>query len=167
MARFLHRPLLAAGLLFAATYLLAAQAPPDLADHRTVATALTCTPARAAPAAGGPERTGYLGVAVTRDAQGRLVVEDVQPDSPGARAGVKKGDLVSRVGDRPVATPQDLREWLQTYGPGTAVKLGLVRDGQAVELTATLAATSRPMSAKGGKGGKGGMGAKGGKKGFA
>src|SRR5262249_45606391 len=90
-------------------------------------------------------QTGYLGAAVQRDGKGRLVVEEVQPESPADKAGVKKGDVVTRVGDHPVRTPDAFREWVQTHGPGNAVKIGLLREDKSVEVTATLIATSRPM----------------------
>ena len=133
-------------------------------DYRTVARAITTKPTTDTP--GGAGQTGYLGVSVIRDAQGHLVVEDVSTDSPGAKAGLKTGDRITRIGDRAVTSPQAFREWLQTYSPGATVKLAVLRADQTVELTATLTATSRPMTlAKGGgKGGKGG--GKGGKGGF-
>ena len=129
----------------------------DLSEYRTVATAKTATVAKKASA--GPGQTGYLGVAVERDAQGRLVVDDVQPGSPGDKAGIKKGDLVTRVGDHAVSSAQGFREWLQSYNAGDAVKIGLVREDKALEVTATLAATSRPMTPGTGGGKGGGKGA--------
>src|SRR5205823_1562966 len=110
----------------------------------------------------GPGQTGYLGVAVVRDVKGRLVVEDVSPDAPGAKAGLKAGDVITHVGDQAVNTPQAFREWLQTHTPGTAVKIGYVRNDKAGTASAMLAATSRPMTFTGkgggfkGKGGGGG-----------
>jgi M6 family metalloprotease-like protein len=112
----------------------------DLSDYRTVDKAVT---AKITPSRSG--QTGYLGVAAERDTQGRLVVEEVQADSPAAKAGLKKGDLVTRVGDHPVHTPQAFREWLQTYGAGDSVKIGLLRQEKPVEVSATLTAVSRPM----------------------
>lgn len=120
---------------------LAADATPDLADYRTVATAITA-PVRSAAHSG---QTGYLGAVVRRDAQGRLAVESVQPGSPADAAGLKPGDVVTRVGDQAVKTADAFREWLQARSPGETVKLGLIRGDKTVEVTATLSATSRPM----------------------
>jgi M6 family metalloprotease-like protein len=114
---------------------------PDPSEYRTAENAVA---AKVGPA-GQAGRTGYLGVTLQRDARGRLAVEEVQPDSPAAQAGLKKGDVVTRVGDQAVRTPDGFREWLQTRGPGDAVKLALLRDDKPVEVTATLTATSRPM----------------------
>ncbi len=71
-------------------------------------------------------QTGYLGVA-RRSATTRAGSSSrrSQPDSPAAKAGLKKGDVVTRVGDQPVRTPDAFREWLQAHGPGETVKLGL------------------------------------------
>src|SRR5436309_734653 len=71
------------------------------ADYRTPETAITAKiqPA-AAPAAGGP--VAFLGLHVQPDAMGRLVVDDVQPDSPAEKAGVKAGDLLTRVDGKAV-----------------------------------------------------------------
>jgi M6 family metalloprotease-like protein len=136
---------LPAVVLLAGCLLRAAEPAPDLADYRTVEKAVTAE-VRKAPA-GQSGQTGYLGASLQRDAHGRLVVEEVQPDSPAASAGLKPGDAVTRVGERPVKTPEAFREWLQTRGPGEVVPLGLLRDGKPVEVNVTLAATSRPMKA--------------------
>ncbi len=118
---------------------------PDLTGYRTVANAVT---AKVVPNPGRVGQVGYLGVAVRRDGAGRLVVEEIQPGSPADKAGVKRGDLVRRVGEQSVKTPDEFREWLQTRGPGETVKLGMKRDGKETEVSATLTALSRPMSGR-------------------
>ncbi len=121
------------------------QASPNLADYRTVANAVT---AKIVPGSGRPGQTGYLGVAVKRDDKGQLVVEEVQIDSPAARAGIKRGDQVLRVGDQAVRTADAFREWLQAHGPGEVVKLSLKRDGKEMQVSASLTALSRPMTVR-------------------
>jgi M6 family metalloprotease-like protein len=132
--------------IFHVAFLLLAQAPPrqDLTGYRTVQDAVTAKIVPAPASAVG--LAGYLGVATVRDAQKRLVIEDVQADSPGARAGLRTGDVITHVEKHPVSTPQALREWLQAFPPGATVTLKLQREGKALELKATLVATSRPMS---------------------
>jgi hypothetical protein len=146
----LRRYFLVLAPLLALVSLAAGQTP----DLRTPETAITTTVAKGSANAGG--QTGYLGVALVRDKEGRVTVEDVQPDSPGAKAGINNGDQVTKLGDRDVGSPLAFREWLQTYAPGDTVKVTVMRDGKPVELTATLAATSRPMGKGGPGGGKGG-----------
>lgn len=123
---------------------VALAAPPiDLSDYRTVDTAQKATEKSGSAGAGG--LTGYLGASVTRDNDGRLVVEAVQPDSPAAKAGLHSGDVLTHVGDQVVRSTDSFREWVQSHGPNEAVTLTVIRDGQPRTLTATLTATSRPM----------------------
>jgi M6 family metalloprotease-like protein len=126
--------------------LLADEPPkkPDLSGYRTVqdATTRAIAPVRA----GHPGETGYLGVSLLRDGQWRLVVQEVQPESPAAKAGVLKGDLLTQLDGKPVKSPETFRDSLQMRGPGALVKLALVRGEQHVESSATLSSTSRPRT---------------------
>ena len=45
---------------------------------------------------------GYLGVHATSDARGRLLLSEVQPDSPGSRAGLLPGDILTHVDGQPI-----------------------------------------------------------------
>lgn len=111
--------------------------------YRTTATALR---AKFTPGSARPELSGYLGLTVQRDAKGQVVVEEVQvPDSPAAKAGVQKGDVLTRIDDHAIRTPVAFREWLQTYGPNKTIKLGLSRGGKDLEVSATLTTLSRPV----------------------
>jgi M6 family metalloprotease-like protein len=121
-----------------------ATAKPDLSGYRTVKDA--ATRAIVPPRPGMVGQTGYLGVSTARDAQGRLVVDEVQPDSPAAKAGVTKGDIVAKVNGETIKTPDAFRESMQVRGPGEPVKLALLRGGQPIECNATLGATSRPRT---------------------
>lgn len=141
----MSRHLLGFSGLFVGCCVLAAE--PELSEYRTVEKAVTAKITRAASGPG--NRTGYLGASLQRDAKGRLVIEEVQPESPAAKAGLKKGDVVTRVGEQTVRTPEAFREWLQTRGPGDEIKLGLLRDDKVTEITAALAATSRPLKSSG------------------
>ncbi|HZT61093.1 MAG TPA: DegQ family serine endoprotease [Pyrinomonadaceae bacterium] len=93
--------------------------------------------------------SGKLGVAVEtltpelasrmdlqRDARG-LVVTSVNPDSPAADAGIKKGDLIQEVNRKPVSTREDLRAALANSGTRPVLLL-VSRDGQTIFLTVRL-----------------------------
>src|SRR5205085_5196872 len=83
-----------------------AVAPPvsngaDTNDYRSPDTAVTTKvqPA-AASATAGP--APYLGVHLQPDAVGRLVIDDVQPDSPAEKAGLRLGDVPTRLDGKEV-----------------------------------------------------------------
>lgn len=66
-------------------------------------------------------------------------VESVDPGKPADRAGVKPGDAIVQVDDRPVREPRDLINYVSSRPPGQAVRLTVVRNGQRQTVTATLA----------------------------
>jgi M6 family metalloprotease-like protein len=117
----------------------------DLSGYKTVGEA--STKAITPPRAGQAGRTGYLGVSLMKDAQGKLVVEEIQPDSPASKAGVEKGDVVSQLDGEAIRSSDGFRDTLQLKGPGEAVKLTLIRGEKSVEIMATLGSTSRPRPA--------------------
>ena len=64
------------------------------------------------------------------DAAGALVVEP-QADSPGAKAGIKKGDVITALDGEPVKDPRDLARRVADIAPGTKVEVSLWRDGKS------------------------------------
>src|SRR5262245_16508339 len=113
-------------------------------DFRTVETAVT---AKIQPTATPTPATvpGFLGVQVEPGPKGQPVVEDVQSDSPGARAGVKSGDLISRFDGKEVTTVDAFRTALHAKAAGDTVKLTITRQDKSVELSARLVPVSKPM----------------------
>ncbi len=130
-----------AAVLVAGWRLIAAE--PDLSEYRTVEQAVTAGPAKAAPAAARP---AFLGVHVAADAQGRLAVAEVAADSPAARAGVRRGDLLLRLDGQDVADDAAFHELLRAKSPGDAVTIALSRAGQPLDVKATLEPPSRPRT---------------------
>jgi M6 family metalloprotease-like protein len=116
---------------------------PDLSEFRTVDKAITTRLSMASAAAVG--QAGYLGVYVTPDSRGKLVLAEVAPQSPAAKAGLQAGDVLVRLGDQPVENSDRFRELLQARAPGDKVVLAIIRKDKPLELTATLDALSRPM----------------------
>ena len=92
---------------------------------------------------------GFLGVSiqeVTPDlakafnlpsAEGALI-GDVTPDSPGAKAGLQKGDVITALNGQKVSDYHDLRLRISQTAPGTSIKLDVYRGGQKQQMTATL-----------------------------
>ncbi|MBN9028983.1 MAG: serine peptidase [Rhizobiales bacterium 63-7] len=71
------------------------------------------------------------------EASGALVTAP-QEDSPGLKAGIKKGDVVTAVNGEPVKDPRDLARRIAAFPPGSKVEVSLWRDGKATSTTVTL-----------------------------
>ncbi len=74
-------------------------------------------------------------------------IQEVQPASGGAEAGLQPGDLVTRVDDKPISSIDALVATIRGYRPGDTVTLLVQRDGETQTLDATLdsdADTSSP-----------------------
>lgn len=63
----------------------------------------------------------------------RPVLGDVVAGSAADRAGLRKGDLVLRVGDSAIVDGQQLREWIRSHG-GTQATWRVEREGRTVDL---------------------------------
>ncbi|MBV9123172.1 MAG: PDZ domain-containing protein, partial [Planctomycetes bacterium] len=141
-------PALMAGLAvqFACSSWVAAADKPasvDLSEFRTVEKAVTARISQASPNVAA--QVAYLGIQLVRDNQGKMTLGDVAPDSPAAKAGLERGDVLVRLAGQNVTGTEGLRELLQARSPGEKVQLEVVRQGKPLEVNATLDATSRPM----------------------
>jgi serine protease Do len=94
--------------------------------------------AKPAPAAG----EAWFGAEV-KAADGGLEIVRVAPKGPAEQAGLRKGDLIARIGDVKALTEAALRKSLAGRPPGEAVTVQVLRDGAAKEFRVTLAA--RPV----------------------
>jgi serine protease Do len=99
--------------------------------------------------AGGERSGGFLGVVtrpltlgdksrlgVTVD-QG-LLVADVMPDSPAAKAGLRRDDVITAVGGKAVRDPGELRQMIQEAGAGRDITLTLLRGQEKKDVQARL-----------------------------
>jgi serine protease Do len=66
------------------------------------------------------------------------LIGDVSPDTPGAKAGLKRGDIVTELNGEAVPDADQLRLHISQMAPGTHVKLGIVRDGKPQQVDITL-----------------------------
>ncbi|MGH9190683.1 MAG: S1C family serine protease [Acidimicrobiales bacterium] len=87
-----------------------------------------------------PQR-GFLGVqtADPDDGSRGAKVVSVESGSPAANAGIRAGDLITAVGDKPVDGAAALISAIQSHRPGESVPLRVFR-GEEVVVQATLAA---------------------------
>ncbi|HKW16904.1 MAG TPA: Do family serine endopeptidase [Terriglobales bacterium] len=68
------------------------------------------------------------------------VVSEVEPDSPGAKAGLKVGDVITAMNDKTVSDPGELQVEVAQKQPGTKVDLTVVREGKTMQVPVTLEA---------------------------
>ncbi|WP_114374272.1 DegQ family serine endoprotease [Elioraea thermophila] len=68
------------------------------------------------------------------------IVSEVAPNSPGARAGLRRGDVIVSFDGRPVEDAEALRFRLATREPRGSARLGVFRQGREVVLTLPLEA---------------------------
>jgi putative serine protease PepD len=81
----------------------------------------------------------YLGIQVSTpvSAQGAGVA-DVKPNTPASRAGLRSGDVIVRLGDRVIASPEDLSSVIDGAKPGDSLSLTYVRGGKQHTITVKL-----------------------------
>lgn len=88
---------------------------------------------KAEPAA----KRGFLGIRF-QAGEGEIKIEDVVPDSPAEKAGLKPGDVVVRVDKKDVKDEGTLRELIGSHKPGDKVSIEIKRDGKEQTMDVTL-----------------------------
>ena len=96
------------------------------------------------PFRSGTARLGVTAIAVEGQlaehygVSGGVLVMSVDADSPAARAGIRAGDVITRVGSRAIRGPSELVEAVGAAGPGGMLDLRLRRDGKEVTAQVTM-----------------------------
>ena len=67
-----------------------------------------------------------------------VYVEDVSEDSPAEKAGIKKGDIITKIEGKDVSSIAELNRIKYNYDIGDTVKLTVVRQTQELEISVTL-----------------------------
>jgi serine protease Do len=81
-----------------------------------------------------------------KKAEGALV-DEPQPKSPAADAGLKAGDVITEIDGQPIKDPRTLVQKITDDAPGTHVKLTLLRDNETKTVEVTLAEMPRSQEA--------------------
>jgi serine protease Do len=68
------------------------------------------------------------------------VVSDVQPEAPGAKAGLRTGDVITELDGKPVTDAGQLQMMVAQKRPGETIHLQVVRDSKPVAIAVTLEA---------------------------
>src|SRR5689334_18161099 len=73
------------------------------------------------------------------NASGALISQ-VEPDSPGGKAGLKVGDVITQLDGKKMEDAGQLQAIISEDKPGTKVELGIIRDGKSETIPVTLGA---------------------------
>jgi putative serine protease PepD len=87
--------------------------------------------------AGGKVSHPYLGVRLTDNAGGALIAE-VVPGGPAEKAGIQRGDVVTKAGTRAIANSNALVAAVQAGKAGDQLQLTIQRNGSEQQVTVTL-----------------------------
>jgi serine protease Do len=68
------------------------------------------------------------------------VITEVEPNTPGAKAGLKVGDVITQLDGKPVNDAGQLQMETGQKSPGTTIKLDVLREGKNVDVQVTLEA---------------------------
>lgn len=97
----------------------------------------------------GMEMSADIAKAFKLNVQRGAFVSEVLPNSGSAKAGVKSGDIIVSLNDKPLSSFAELRSRIATTEPGAKVKLGLIREGKPLTVEVTLdKSTSSSASAE-------------------
>ena len=90
--------------------------------------------------------SGWLGIAADDTlVTGRLVVVEVAPDGPAAKAGIRPQDMLLAMNGTPLQTGDELAATLAAIAPGQQVKMVVGRDNKIEDVVAQ--ASARPPAA--------------------
>ena len=81
-----------------------------------------------------PENAKFFDI---KDNNGAVVTQ-VEPDSPGANAGLRVGDVITELDGHKVSDAGQLQMQVQEKRPGTKIALQVIRDGKSVPVPLTL-----------------------------
>jgi serine protease Do len=85
----------------------------------------------------------FLGV-VTEDHDKGALVEEVQKETPAEKAGLQKGDIITKVGDKKIDSPSDLSEAVHAKKPNDEVEITYLRDGKEKKTKVKLGESKGP-----------------------
>ncbi len=87
----------------------------------------------------------FLGVVTEKDNAGVKIIEVVK-ESAAEKAGLKEGDIITKIDDKKLTTPAELSELMKDYKPKKEIKIYYKRDGKDKTTKATLLERKTEMS---------------------
>jgi putative serine protease PepD len=89
--------------------------------------------------AGGKVEHAYIGIRVGDAANGAgALISSVSAGTPGAKAGLKAGDVITAIDTTPVTKADDLTAGITAHAPNDKVTLTVTRDGKSMKIDVTL-----------------------------
>jgi serine protease Do len=96
-----------------------------------------------------PVTTGIANSLGLKKVEG-AIVDNAQDGSPAVKAGIQSGDVITAVNGTPVKDARDLARTIGMLPPNSAVKLDILRQGDAKAVTVTLAQMPNEQTASAG-----------------
>ena len=108
---------------------------------------------------GGVVHRGYLGVMIQPVSQdiadglglktaGGALVDQAEPGTPAAEAGLKSGDVITKLNGQSIKDAADLTRHVASLKPGDKVEISYLRDGAEKTASLTLASQKSEQTAK-------------------
>ena len=76
-----------------------------------------------------------------------VMISQITPNQPAAKAGLQKGDIITTIDSKPVKDGDDLVANISARKPGSTVDIGYLRNGQNLHATLTVADRDKMMAA--------------------
>ncbi len=86
----------------------------------------------------GKVERGWLGVGIGQKENGQTEIGAIDPDSPAELAKLQTGDVVLKIGDKDISSPDVLAAEIRKRKPGQDVTLKIERDGKPMDVKVKL-----------------------------
>ncbi len=90
------------------------------------------------------ENRAFLGVGSSKDQKGAKI-NTIEEESGAEKAGLKKDDIITKVGDTKITNSEDLYDAISKYKPEEKITITYLRDGKEAQATATLGKSNMRM----------------------
>lgn len=96
---------------------------------------------------------GYLGIGLVQGVQEDflqpktvgVLVANIEPNGPAAKAGLQKGDVILRVNDEPIISASHLVNYIALQAPNSKVSITLQRDSKPMTLDVKIGEREMPI----------------------
>ncbi|AEW01963.1 hypothetical protein A4D02_08120 [Niastella koreensis] len=91
----------------------------------------------------GSDNTPFLGVATDKAEKGGAEIEEVTENSAAEKAGLKENDIITKIDDETINTPEDVTRIVRKHKPEDKIEITYDRKGKTEKTTVTLGKKSR------------------------